>query len=61
MTYQGKYLRVIEGSSCLPKGIIVWCFVDLDFEFRVKSFQDYCGVREFIFSKDSKKKFKIYQ
>jgi hypothetical protein len=57
---QGKFLRLSEDTLTLPKGTIVYCFVDLGYEFRVATDRDFCGVREFIFDASRKYIFKPY-
>ena len=56
----GFYLRTAKATAFLPKGIIVYCIMDDDYEFRVRTTQVYNGVQEFIFEADMKHYFEIY-
>ena len=58
--FSRKYLRVVKKTNTLPSDIIVWCFIDFGYEFRVKTMQDYHGVREFIFTDASRHHFEVY-
>lgn len=58
--FQNKFLRLTEDTLTLPKGTIVYCIVDLDYEFRVITDQDFHGVREFIFDANKKYVFEPY-
>lgn len=57
---EGKFLRVSEDTLTIPKGTVVYCIVDLGYEFRVRTDRDFHGVREFIFNSDKKYIFKPY-
>ncbi len=54
------WLRVVEATSFLPKGEVVFCIIDDGHEFRVKSSNTYSGVNEFIYEDKHRKHFKIY-
>lgn len=58
--FQGCYLRVIKKTSMLSEGMIVYCFVDQGYEFRVKTPVDVQGVREVILSHDMREHFSVY-
>ena len=58
--YHEFWLRVVESTSFLPVGEVVFCIHDDGTEFRVKSTYVYCGVTEFAFTNDHRKNFKIY-
>jgi len=58
--FQGCFLRVIKATSMLPEGLIVYCFVDEGYQFRVRTDRDIHGVREVILSSDLREHFAMY-
>ena len=59
--YTGRVLRLESQTQTLPLGTVVYCFLDLGYEFRVTTRELYNGVHEFCFTSESKSKFKIIQ
>tara|TARA_B100000131_G_scaffold314764_1_gene352114 strand:- start:17 stop:211 length:195 start_codon:yes stop_codon:yes gene_type:complete len=59
-SFQGKFLKLIEETLSLPPQTIVYCIVDLGYEFRVVTDRDFHGVREFVFEDSSREKFTEY-
>jgi hypothetical protein len=59
-TYHQFWLRVVEATSILPAGEVVFCIHDDGIEFSVKASNTYCGVNEFVFGNSHRKNFKIY-
>ena len=57
MDLTGKYLRLIEDIEPLPAGIVVYCIVDEGHQFRVRTFQVYSGVQEFIYQPQRKENY----
>ena len=57
---KGYYLRVIEATSYLPEGIVVYCIHDDGDLFIVRSSQVYNFVQEFQFDNRSRHKFSTY-
>ena len=58
--YHQFWLKVVESTSYLSAGEVVFCIHDDGEEFRVKSSGTHCGVNEFVFENDRRKNFKIY-
>lgn len=62
MNLTNKYLRIIKPiGDILPADIIVWCLIDHDEDgFRVRTMQDYHGVREIWLSTERRDSIEIY-
>lgn len=57
--WTGKYLVTIESVGPLPKGEIVYCFIDYGEDFRIFTSKEYLGVVEFKFVGVHRSKFSV--